>query len=171
MTKSPRKRLAEEPNVPQTAWGEEKTSPKRVRHDADKSSKRLKAVVKETDDQDPVPEPLPAPHMRPDPPEQIAVSAASLKTVGRLWPNQSKEEEQGTVRWNHFQAAMNDIGLHASPAQGSKILFDGERGKILIHCPHGSGNVQLPREYLLTYGKRLSNKWGWGYGTFVQKEK
>ena len=28
VTKSPRKRLAEEPHVPQTAWGEEKTSPK-----------------------------------------------------------------------------------------------------------------------------------------------
>lgn len=51
------------------------------------------------------------------------------------------------------------------------ISFEGTKDSILVHQPHGGGNVVLERTDLLKYGKRLSKRRGWGYGMSVERKK
>ncbi|KAK4498691.1 hypothetical protein PRZ48_009201 [Zasmidium cellare] len=152
--------------------GEEKTSPKKPKTAPKNPNKRSHAI--DEHDKGPIPVPMPglAPPPAPAPPApKIEVSAASLRVLARLWPVQSRAylDEGGTIRWRGFQAAMAEVGFQCFPRGGSIFSFESrEMGRINIHGPHGT---VVNDGLLASYGRRLKNKWGWGYDTFAERTR
>ncbi|KAK4608921.1 hypothetical protein CLAFUR4_14521 [Fulvia fulva] len=163
----PLKRPSNEDHEPQSQWGtNDKTPPKRPKIEKlEKPPKRRRDPDYEGPPEED-PEPVLAAYL---PPETMSVSQATLQTLARLWPHQSMTVREGTVRWNDFQAAMEDIGMRASPGGGSKVSFFGRGRSIVIHAPHGSGTVQLTRGNLGKFGRRLTRHFGWTYGMFEER--
>ncbi|KAK5129069.1 hypothetical protein LTR85_000402 [Meristemomyces frigidus] len=122
------------------------------------------------------PEPVPSPVSPERPP--IFVKRASLDVFSRMWPDQSGNIKEGTIRWDNVLSAMTDAGCATWQNDGSKANFSwegwgggpGQKRRIQFHKPHGDGDT-ADASMLTSMGYRLTRRFGWKWKHLVERPR
>lgn len=146
---------------------------------ASPKKKQKKKIKKKTRPEQPVPEAEPEPEPVPVPasPERppIFVKKGSLDVFARMWPDQSGNIKEGTIRWVNVLSAMTDAGCSTWQNDGSSVNFQwlgeaGERHRLQAHRPHDDGD-NADASLLTRMGFRLTRRFGWKWKHFFERPR
>ena len=104
------------------------------------------------------------------PPQVFNVKHSTLSVFTTLF---SKAEDQGSVNWSAFVAAMAELRFSVIPTSGSNYTFvppqygEMAQRRITLHRPHGS---QLEGYKMRFFARRLSRVYGWKMGSFELRQ-
>ncbi|KIJ52382.1 hypothetical protein M422DRAFT_64888 [Sphaerobolus stellatus SS14] len=102
------------------------------------------------------------------PPEQITVTAKSLKMFSMLFRLSESEElatQSGMIAWKEVLAGFAQIGFSVVKTRGSAWRFCHEDGRTInVHEPHPDSHLSFWQARNL--GRRLTRNFGWTGSTF-----
>ena len=90
--------------------------------------------------------------------EPIVVDRRAYKTLQTMF-RALDVALPGKIDWNDVLHMMEQVGFTPKRAGGVLWLFERGNESITQHAPHRT--AQMPIQYLLRFGRRLSRKFGW----------
>lgn len=137
--------------------------------------KTTRAPALEVDAEPQEASPPPSP-VSPDLPK-ILVSKKSFDVLERMFPSDSGNFKEGTVRFRDVEGVLADAGLAIEQGQGSAVTFKQEADeagrpavRFSIHRPHRQGDV-VDGQILRRIGYRLRDRLGWRWKQFGVRGK